>query len=124
MDCLLFSLVGKRKQIKQLSAISFFAIRLLTKLFVDWLEGRKRLGLPEDWSIVESWLNERRNLHFQQEEVEEQISAKWDLPRLSNYYEKADDDFWANFPKKDLSDGPKTVVNFGMAWHSNVLSCH
>jgi hypothetical protein len=38
------------------------------------------------------------------------IPTKWDLPVLPNYRGKADENFWALFPKKEIVPGPRTEL--------------
>jgi hypothetical protein len=57
------------------------------------------------------------------------IPTKWNLPVLPNYRGKADENFWALFPKKEIVSGPKTVVNFAnlrvlVKKFESTLTCH
>jgi hypothetical protein len=94
-----------------LKGIKYYII-LDSKMILDVLAGRRRLGIPVEWSKVDSWLNDRRKIPSDCNQEKSFIPTKYDLPKLDNYRGKADDSFWNRFPSKKAIEGPKTVVNF------------
>ncbi len=68
-------------------------------------------GIPQDWCVVEGWLDEVA-LALPQTGGIQEPSRKFDsLPILSNYRASPDDSFWENFPKRDLPRKPSTRIN-------------
>jgi len=73
---------------------------------------REDLGLPLDWSRVNSWIQFSGKITVPVKPVEKSKPKKCpDLPVLTDYSVSPPDSFWDIFPKRDLPFKPKTSIN-------------
>jgi len=76
---------------------------------------RKDLGLPEDWSTIQNWLNPDRKFSNPPALPKEPLRKKCpEIPTLQNYESPPPEEFWEKFPKRPLPAKPTTRVNLPM----------
>ena len=76
------------------------------------MQGREDLGIPQDWAIVESWINRENILVYPGPEKEPVYERKnKEIPILENYRKCPEQVFWEAFPKSDLPLECSTKVN-------------
>jgi hypothetical protein len=72
------------------------------------------MGIPENWSTVENWLNpEILPQHPGQEKMETYCRKNESIPILDSYSLPPNEKFWDSFPKRELPTTPETKVNVG-----------
>jgi len=82
----------------------------MVKLSFLGSSSRNNLGLPEDWEKVESWLE--GGVPEYPSCSSELYNPKWmEVKKLLDYSKPANEDFWSNFPKRDIPDRVETPVN-------------
>ena len=75
--------------------------------------GRSDLGIP-DWYTVEDWLDTTKiPTHPGTEKIPEYSVKNKEIPILENYRNIPEENFWENFPVRDLPKTPSTRVNIG-----------
>jgi len=73
---------------------------------------RRDMGIPEQWHIVDDWLDDNIIPTVQPEPVPSMPDLKYkNIPVLQDYSRAPDESFWANFPKRDLPPRPETRIN-------------
>ena len=74
--------------------------------------GRSDLGIPENWYIVEDWLDTSViPEHPGKEKAQEYTIKNKEIPLLQNYSTTPEETFWEKFPVRKLPDSPSTRVN-------------
>ena len=75
--------------------------------------GRSDLGIP-DWYTVEDWLDTTKiPTHPGTEKIPEYSVKNKEIPILESYRNIPEENFWENFPVRDLPKTPSTRVNIG-----------
>ena len=70
------------------------------------------MGLPENWSLVEEWLNMPNGNNTDSEPDSGKFTPKWpNIPVLRDYNTKPDADFWKNFPSRPLPEKPESAID-------------
>jgi len=73
---------------------------------------RQELGLPQDWSRIESWLNNMESPDVRIPEVGTTVKRKNpEVPILEDYTKPPSKDFWKNFPSKKLPETAESNVD-------------
>ena len=73
--------------------------------------GRENSGIP-DWYIVEDWIEDDDTPPYpEEEEVKEVILNNPEIRKLENYYDVPEENFWENFPHRELPKSAETKVN-------------
>jgi hypothetical protein len=84
---------------------------VLPRVFAGYRENRALQGIPLDWKIVEYWLSEE-TVSYPKQVPGERPEVKWpNIPKLKDYRSVPANEFWENFPKKELPIAPTTTVN-------------
>ena len=74
--------------------------------------GRNLAGIPDDWSTVENWINEKGKIEFVKKTVKTTYEKKFkNIPTLERYDVPANEEFWSNFPSRGIPKKPSTRVN-------------
>ena len=80
--------------------------------FKGILAGRNSLGVPEDWTVVENWLDSSiRPAHPGPVPAETYCRKNTNIPVLDSYSARPEEKFWDNLPKRDLPTAAETRVN-------------
>ena len=74
--------------------------------------GRNLAGIPDDWSTVENWINEKGKIEFVKKTVKTTYEKKFkNIPTLERYDVPANEEFWSNFPSRGILKKPSTRVS-------------
>jgi hypothetical protein len=69
------------------------------------------MGAPKDWSVLDIWLAGGR-VPYASEKKEKEAELSWpEIPTLADYRICPGENFWENFPKRDLPLAPTTAIN-------------
>jgi hypothetical protein len=80
--------------------------------FAAILGNRSRMGIPQNWNTVKSWLDGKIQLQRNVQNEEPVIEKKFPkIPKLSDYNIDPSEDFWNYFPKRDLPNAIESAVN-------------
>ena len=70
------------------------------------------MGIPADWRIIEEWINSSGiPSHPGPENVKLFEKKNKEIPKLGDYVNAPNEDFWEKFPKNELPKGCHTRVN-------------
>ncbi len=92
---------------------SYFYHLLILKalIFLALVNNRKSQGIPEQWFVVDDWLDERKIPPYPKNEEVTLFKKKFEnIPTLADYTVIPEDSFWDNFPKRGLPSRPSTRV--------------
>ena len=89
------------------------SMRNLLLLYISvWKQGRERKGLPQNWTVVNDWLDMRKDMVQPNSSPEIIIERKWrSIPLLPDYENTLDEEYWETWPKKSMPKNPSTVIN-------------
>jgi hypothetical protein len=74
---------------------------------------RKDLGMPEDWSIIDDWINETRDVYTSlvRSLSAPRVQRNQEIPVLDSYGDYADEKFWETFPEnRSMENGTPVKI--------------
>jgi hypothetical protein len=81
-------------------------------VFSGKISSRKQLGLPDNWNLVEEWLDATSDNSAENESNLENFTPKWpNIPVLRDYSVDPGDEFWKHFPSRPMPMKPESSID-------------